>query len=188
MSTEYNFPFSLGHYYISCYFIVFKMRPFFFSFGWVYKAVNNKAAPNTQISLTKWLEHICKLLKDITDIWPVSSLPPITRAERGKVQEGFAVWGHWLSAPMERGVVVSPLSSNCLRGALLHPLRLGTKGLGLDSGWQESLQQEGMCRNGMPQSYIWHKTAHSVIKGKGPCFPCFLSGVHPAKENWSGLS
>ena len=82
-----------------------------------------------------------------------TSLPPITRAERCKVEEGFCTsWALTSCSHGERCRCIS-LSSNCLRGALMHPLEIGNQrtGVGLLPG--KVYRQEGMCRKmGCPRA------------------------------------
>ena len=135
------------------------------------KAVNNKAGPKYPNFLDKMIRAHRQTAQRHYRHLANSSLPPITRAERGKVQEGFCSFGALTSCSHGERCSCISLSSNCLRGALMHPLETGNQwtGVGLLPG--KVYRQEGMCRKrGCPELHL-AQTAHSVIKGKGPRFP-----------------
>lgn len=117
------------------------------------KAVNNKAGPKYPNFLDKMIRAHMQTAQRYYRHLASSSLPPITRAERGKVQEGFCSFGALTFCSHGERCSCISLSSNCLRGALLHPLETGNQrtGVGLLPG--KVYRQEGMCRKmGCPRA------------------------------------
>ena len=115
--------------------------------------MNNKAGPKYPNFLDKMIRAHMQTAQRYYRHLANSSLPPITRAERGKVQEGFCSFGALTSCSHGERCSCISLSSNCLRGALMHPLETGNQqtGVGLLPG--KVYRQEGMCRKrGCPRA------------------------------------
>ena len=115
--------------------------------------MNNKAGPKYPNFLDKMIRAHRQTAQRHYRHLANSSLPPITRAERGKVQEGFCSFGALTSCSHGERCSCISLSSNCLRGALMHPLETGNQwtGVGLLPG--KVYRQEGMCRKrGCPRA------------------------------------